>query len=340
MSNGSSPRPDAAATQAAIERLERLAQEARRFDLAALTDRWDPRIEGLQRRINDMLADVLDDAEYKEHRVKPLDASIDTSFGDRFSDEELRDAIKSGIDKAIMNINSAVRLLNRKLDPNAKAPAPTKASKLSSRAQAPTPAPTPVPTPAPTPIATPEPTAAPVPTRASTPAPAATPAPTQAPAPSRASERSPMSASPSSGRRVAIIGSGDDPGVISLATFLEQLGLEPAPLGTALVGDDPSFLEQLEAARGSDYAIVLTAAADLGVGDAAAKGRTLMAAGFLFGLLSARKVCFLVTGQATLAPELQGLAQVHARDDGELWRLIVAREMRKAGLEVDMNKAV
>ena len=61
MSNGnsSSRNPGGPDPEAAIERLERLAQEARRFDMSGLQDRWDPRIEGLQKRINDVLAEVL-----------------------------------------------------------------------------------------------------------------------------------------------------------------------------------------------------------------------------------------------------------------------------------------
>lgn len=157
--------------------------------------------------------------------------------------------------------------------------------------------------------------------------------------PSTSTVASPSSAS---GRRVAIVGGTDDAATQAVASFLTQLGLEAAPLGPPAVSDDTTFLDRLEGARGADYAIVLQPASDLApsAGAAGLRAETLMEIGFLFGLLSRQRVCFLVTGKAALAPELDGLLQVHTRDDADLWHLLVAREMRKAGLDVDMNKAV
>lgn len=146
----------------------------------------------------------------------------------------------------------------------------------------------------------------------------------------------------SSGRRVAIVGGSDDATTRSVASFVNQLGLEAVPLGAPVVSDDTTFLDRLEGVRGADYAIVLQPASDLApaAGANGLRPETLMEIGFLFGLLSRRKVCFLLSGKASLAPELDGLLQVHTRDDADLWHLLVAREMRKAGLDVDMNKAV
>ena len=149
--------------------------------------------------------------------------------------------------------------------------------------------------------------------------------------------------SPHAGRRIAIVGEPDDAGTRAVADFVGQLGLEAVPLPAPAVSDDSTFLDRFEGVRGADYAIVLVPAADLApaAGGAGLKPQTLMEIGFLFGLLSRRKVCFLVDGaKAALAPELEGMVQLHTRDDAELWRLLVAREMRKAGLDVDMNKAV
>jgi predicted nucleotide-binding protein len=138
------------------------------------------------------------------------------------------------------------------------------------------------------------------------------------------------------------VGDANDAATRSVASFVQQLGLEAAPLAAGAAGGDSTFLDRLEGVRGADYAIVLMPAADLAPapGGAGLRPQTLMEIGFLFGLLSRRKVCFLVSGKAALAPELEGLVQVHTRDEAELWRLLLAREMRKAGIEVDMNKAV
>jgi len=127
-----------------------------------------------------------------------------------------------------------------------------------------------------------------------------------------------------------------------VADYVRQLGLETTLVGDAPVADDTAIVDRLEAVRGCDYALVLAPASALAAepGGHGARGETLLEAGFLFGVLGRRKVCYLLDGKAPVAPELQGVVQTHTRDDANLWHLLVAREMRKAGLDVDMNKAV
>lgn len=345
----SSPDSDPAIQQAAIERLERMADQARRFDLSGIQDRWDDRLEGLQKRINDALADTLGDEsqDYKDLRVAPFGAAMDTGFGDRFSQEEMQEGLRAGIEKAVRSLNGAMRVLATRMEaPPAKPPAAKgKAAAATKPTAGPTAGPTPAPTAAPTPAPTPAPTAAPTaaPTPAPTPAPTSAPTAAPTPAPTRPPMPTPAPASTATGgRRVAIVSAQDDAASQAVAAFVEQLGLEPVTPSPPVVSDDTTFLDRLEGVRGADYAIVLLPAADLGPASDATgiKPETLMEIGFLFGALSKRKVCFLVSGKAALAPELDGLVLMHARDEADLWRLLVAREMRKAGLEVDMNKAL
>ena len=127
-----------------------------------------------------------------------------------------------------------------------------------------------------------------------------------------------------------------------MAEYVRQLGLQAIPAGDAPIADSTTFVERLAGVRGADYAIVLSPAAALATeaGGHGAPSETLLEIGFLFGVLGRGKVCFLVEGKAQVAPELQDLVLVQQRDEGDLWRLLVAREMRKAGLDVDMNRAV
>jgi len=347
-------RQDKAALEAAIDRLSRLAKDLRTQDLAGIQDRWDARIEALQRRINTALADVLGHGspDYKELKVGPLGASLDTSFGDRFSTEELHDSIRRGIDGAIANLNAARNVLGQRLEstgsdapPPAQAaePAPSPAAATPKPTPAPTPAPTPKPTPAPTPAPTPKPT----PTPAPTPQPTAAPARAPAPAPAAKSSKTPMptpqpSPAPQGGHRVAVVSSLGDAAAGPVADYIRQLGLEAVLVGDAPISDDTTFVDRLEGVRGADYAIVLAPASALAAepGGHGPRTETLLEIGFLFGVLARRKVCFLVEGKGQIAPELQDVVLVHAHDDGNLWHLLVAREMRKAGLDVDMNRAV
>jgi predicted nucleotide-binding protein len=144
------------------------------------------------------------------------------------------------------------------------------------------------------------------------------------------------------GRRVAIVSSHGEAAAASVAEYVGQLGLDVVVIGEAPVSDNITFVERLAGVRGADYAIVLTPAAALApeAGGHGAPADTLLEIGFLFGVLGRGKVCFLVEGKAPVAPELQDLVLVQPRDEADLWRLLVAREMRKAGLEVDMNRAV
>lgn len=127
------------------------------------------------------------------------------------------------------------------------------------------------------------------------------------------------SAAASNPDRVLVLGSGDAGGPV--AELLAQLGLDTAVI------DAPS-IDQLDAARNCGYAVV---AASKEAGDS-----MLLAVGFILALLGRSRIA-LVGGQAPAA--LAGCLQVPVDDDG-LWRLLLARELKKAGLPVDLNKAI
>ncbi|HYF16426.1 MAG TPA: hypothetical protein VEA40_01055 [Ramlibacter sp.] len=332
MSDGNPPqRPggaDKATLEAAIDRLARLAKDLRMQDLTGLQDRWDPRIEALQKRINTALGDVLGvgTPEYKDLRVGTLDASLDTSFGDRYSSEELRDSIRGSLDKAIRNLNAARELLTQRLQAAAPPAAPAAPRPAAKAAPTPPPKATAAPTPAPTPAPTAAPTAAPTP--------GPTPAPTPVPTPP--TEGAPVSATAT--LRVAIVNRLDDASGAVVADFITQLGMDPVAVAEPSGGADGSFIDRLEGVRGADYAVVLLPTGELDAATGSAAG--LLEIGFLFGVMARRRVCFILPSKPTLPPELAGLVIHHVLDDGELWRLLLAREMRKGGLDVDMNKAV
>ena len=109
---------------------------------------------------------------------------------------------------------------------------------------------------------------------------------------------------------------------------MTQLGLEAIPLRDPSDTSGGAYIDRLDALRGVDYAIVL-----LSEGEGA-----LLEIGFLLGAIGRARMCFVVAGNPVLAPHWEGVAR-HAIDDAGLWRLLLAREMRQAGLDVDMNRA-
>jgi hypothetical protein len=119
--------------------------------------------------------------------------------------------------------------------------------------------------------------------------------------------------------RVLVLGSGDAGG--DAAGLLDQLGLDAAII------DAPS-VERLDAARDCGYAIV-AASSDAGES-------LMLAVGFMLALLGRSRIV-LLGGEPHAA--LAGCTHV-ALDDGGLWRLLLAREMKKAGLDVDLNRAL
>jgi hypothetical protein len=148
------------------------------------------------------------------------------------------------------------------------------------------------------------------------------------PVPTPARAASPV-AQGGAGRRIAILGQRAGAASEAVSGFVTQLGLEAIPLRDPSDTAGGAYIDRLDALRGVDYAIVL-----LSEGEGA-----LLEIGFLLGAIGRARMCFVVAGNPVLAPHWEGVAR-HAIDDAGLWRLLLAREMRQAGLDVDMNRAV
>lgn len=354
MSNGKpAARPggptDPAAIEKAIEKVGRTIKEVRSLDVATLQDRWDARLENLQKKTNQALADTWGSGtpEYKQHAIGPLDAALDTTFGDRYTMEEFRDCIRKSVLQAVGKLNAATKALNERLEAvvaeASRPPAPPAPEPTPKPTPAPTPAATPAPTPRPTAAPTPAPTRAPAPTPTSpaaptpTPKPAATPAPTPAATPAPAAKPTPTSApkpmpaptapaaTPAARKEgapgVAVLSRPGEAAADAVCAFLDQLGLVPILAQSA---DTEHALEALEPLRDLHFAVVLHS--DL-----------LLEIGFVLGALGQQRVCLLQPDK--YAPGIDGLGRIDI-DDAGLWHLLLAREMKKAGIEVDLNRAV
>lgn len=134
------------------------------------------------------------------------------------------------------------------------------------------------------------------------------------------------------GRRVAIIGPLDDI-ASDVSGFAEQLGLEPVIIGNPPGTGAAVSLDKLDELRELDFAILLPAEAE----DAAA---SLLAIGFLLAVLGRQRICFVAGESAGSLPALDGALKVTMDGEGGMWRLLLAREMRRAGLDVDLNLAL
>ena len=69
--------------RAIIEKIGRTIRELRSFDVSGVNDRWDGRLEVLQRKVNAHIADAVGTgtAEYKQHAIPALDSALNSTFG-------------------------------------------------------------------------------------------------------------------------------------------------------------------------------------------------------------------------------------------------------------------
>lgn len=137
---------------------------------------------------------------------------------------------------------------------------------------------------------------------------------------------SPVQSQPAAaGGRVVVLELGGD-FVGPACELIEQLGLEAAVLNTVSV-------EQLDSLRDATYLLLLP-----GGGDADA-APAMLAIGFMLAVLGRNRIACLQSGQGAVPKVLQGATTV-AIDESGVWRLLLAREMKRAGLDVDLNRAL
>ena len=123
---------------------------------------------------------------------------------------------------------------------------------------------------------------------------------------------------------VAILGLGGD-AVGDACEFIEQLGLEAAILDTVSI-------DQLEGLRNVGFLLLLP-------GNKSDAPAAMLAIGFMLAALGRNRIACLLSEDDTLPDVLKGATSISV-DDAGLWRLLLAREMKRAGLEVDLNRAV
>lgn len=314
MSNGKntlpSGAPDKAQIENAIEKVNRQIKILRAFKISVTQTGWDSSVESLQKKVNTTLADSfgVGTPEYRQFAVAIQDFLLDKTFGDRFTDDERQQKVRQGIDLAIMRVNAAKKLLSDYLDGTA---APMVDPVVEAKpVSPPPPAPAPAPAPAPEPeqISTPSPS---IPTRMPM-------SKTDLPF---SSATAPQAVS---GSRVAILGLGGD-AVGDACQFMEQLGLEAAIL-------DAVSIDQLEGLRNVAFLLLLP-------GNKSDAPAAMLAIGFMLAALGRNRIACLLSQDDALPDVLKGATSISV-DEAGLWRLLLAREMKRAGLEVDLNLAM
>ena len=146
-------------------------------------------------------------------------------------------------------------------------------------------------------------------------------------------------------RRVFVVHGHDETSREKVARFLEHLDFVPI-----ILHEQPNagrtIIEKFEDYSDVGFAVVLLTPDDVG----AAKGESdslhprvrqnvIFELGFFVGLLGRRNVCALRSGGVELPSDIHGVLYVEI-DAAGAWRLFLAKELREAGFEVDMNSAM
>lgn len=142
--------------------------------------------------------------------------------------------------------------------------------------------------------------------------------------------------------RIAVLGHHDPQARDAAAAFIRQLGLQTTTLPEPSRLTDGAYFDRLEGLADLQFAIVLVPAAALDTAAGAAKALPpdlMLELGFLMGTLGRGRIGILVSGPAAKPPPWDGVVGL-PMDDAGVWHLLLARALKQAGLDVDLNRAV
>jgi len=148
---------------------------------------------------------------------------------------------------------------------------------------------------------------------------------------------------PTSNNKVFVVHGHDDGACQTVARYISALGLDPI-----ILHEQPSqgrtIVEKLEHHGDVSYAVVILTPDDVG-GESPdklqprARQNVVMELGYFMGRLERKCVCALYKSGVVLPSNYLGVVYVPF-DEGDGWRLRLARELKAAGLKVDMNAAL
>jgi predicted nucleotide-binding protein len=148
--------------------------------------------------------------------------------------------------------------------------------------------------------------------------------------------------SPPSSSRVFVVHGHDDLARLAVSNVLRKLRLNPIVLADE-VSSGRTIIEKFEQSSDVGFAVVLLTPDDRGgpVSDPSrlsprARQNVIFELGYFVGKLGRKHVCALYKGEMELPSDYNGVVYVRM-DDGDGWHMRIAREMKAAGLAVDLN---
>ncbi len=129
----------------------------------------------------------------------------------------------------------------------------------------------------------------------------------------------------------------------AVARFVEKIGLEAIILHEQ-ASSGKTIIEKLEEYTNVGFGIVLYTPCDLGRSQEEkdplkprSRQNVVFEHGYLMGKIGRENVWALVKGDIEKPTDIAGVVYI-PMDEGDGWKLAVAKEMKKSGYDVDLNK--
>ena len=146
-------------------------------------------------------------------------------------------------------------------------------------------------------------------------------------------------------RKAFIVHGHDETAKVKAARFIEKLGFKPIILHEQ-ASSGKTIIEKIEEYSNVGFGIVLYTPCDIGGKNAEkpnlklrARQNVVFEHGYLIGKIGRSNVCALVKGEIETPNDISGVVYV-PMDDSDAWHLLIARELKKSGYDVDMNKVI
>ncbi len=153
---------------------------------------------------------------------------------------------------------------------------------------------------------------------------------------------------PIKSKRVFIVHGHDSAIRTQVELLVKNLGYEPVVLFKQ-PNQGCTIIEKIEREAGDvAFAIVLYTSCDLGNSkeeaiqnkmNPRARQNVVFEHGYMCAMLNRRNVCALVEGGVEIPGDISGIVYI-SYDENGAWQLSVAKEMKSAGLDVDLNRLI
>jgi predicted nucleotide-binding protein len=146
-------------------------------------------------------------------------------------------------------------------------------------------------------------------------------------------------------RTVFVVHGHDEAAKHTVARFLEQLHLAPIILSER-PNEGRTVIEKFERNSDVGFAVVLMTPDDMGYQRGMedqprprARQNVILELGYFVGKLTRARVAVLYKGSVELPSDYHGVIYI-PMDDGDGWKLKLAKDLKHAGMEIDLNDAM